>query len=579
IYGRSRGFGTRRHYCVNNRTYHRYTEAIVTQMAARYGNNPHVMGWQIDNEFGIIDTARCYCETCRADFIDWLKERYGSLDAVNEAWGTIFSSQTYTSWEQLHLPVYGVHQMHNPGLVLDFRRFSSDANRKYQKQQIDVIRKLCPGQPITTNEMGKFNQIDYYDLSADLDVCSLDLYPNMKSDPLGRPSYAGAALDLTRGFKRLNFWITEHQSGIPGAPVLHPTPKPGELRRWTYQSVAHGADAIVYFRWRTATFALEEYWHGILQHHGRPNRKYEETKQVGAELARLAPLLAGTAPRAKVAILRCFDSEWVFEIQPHVQDYTYITHLERYYRYFFDRNIPVDLVSPETDLSGYDLVIAPNQIMTQAHAADAMYAYVRGGGKLVLDFRAGAKEWNNRMAESVLPGVFAELLGIAIDDYGVIPDYEPQGLTFAHGVAASGAIGEASYQALTWYDVIELKGAEPLLTYTADYYAGSAAATRHAYGDGFAYYIGTEPDDAALAFLLASIGRDAGVRPLLDGVPEGVEVAARWRGDERVLFVINHTTQSRVVELDEPYLDRLAERPVHGRVELPGNGVLVLTKA
>lgn len=424
--GHVRGFGTRRHYCFNNENFHRYTAAIVRRMAEHYAGDERVAAWQIDNELGGIDTARCYCEDCSAAFRRWLQTKYGTLDALNEAWGTIFSSQTFSRWEHVHLPRYSVHQGHNPGLVLDFYRFSSDAVASYQRLQVEVLRQSCPSHPVTTNFMGSFNHVDYYQLAADLDFASLDTYPNLKKRvPAERAFRTAANLDAMRGYKRSNFWVMEHQSGPPGGGVMAPTPLPGELRRWTYQSIARGADGIVYFRWRTIPFGLEQLWHGILHHHGQPGRLYEETKQVGAELQRLAPYLEGTGVASSVAIVRCFDNEWAFEIQPHAEGHDYREQLMRYYRYFYEQSIPVDLVSPETAWTGYDLVILPNLMMTRPDVPDKIYDYVRSGGHVVMDFRAGAKEWNNRMLPQKLPGPFADLLGIEIEEYGVIAPDRP----------------------------------------------------------------------------------------------------------------------------------------------------------
>ncbi|WP_308639863.1 beta-galactosidase [Paenibacillus silvisoli] len=569
IYGRNRGFGARRHYCFNNKNFHHYTKAIVTRMAERFSNHPNVIGWQIDNEFGVIDTTRCYCDHCKAEFKLWLKRKYKSIDAVNEAWGTIFSSQTYTAWDQIHLPVYAVHQMHNPGMLLDFYRFSSDSVRAYQKIHVDILKAVTPSHKVTHNEMGTFNQIDYYDLSADLDIVSLDIYPSMRPAP---ENAINSALqhDLSRGFKMANYWVTEHQSGTPGANVMFPTPKPGELRRWTYQSIAHGADAIIYFRWRTITFALEEYWHGILQHHGQPGRKYREVQQVGAELAKLADTLEGSTPAAKVAMVRCFDNEWTFDIQPHVREYSYMGHFQHYYQYFFENGIPVDLISPESDLSRYDLVVIPNLIMAQDETVERIYDYVKNGGRAIMDYRAGAKEWDNRMAATKLPGKYRELLGIEIEDYGIIEKSALNGLQASSG-------GETA-QATTWYDVVELNEAEPLASFTEDYYAGSAAATSNRYGSGIAYYFATQPDQNGLSQLMDGICSEAGVETLLPGIPKGIEVAHRQRGSERILFLINHTLESREINLPDAYLDLLNEQEVSGRVTLKGNDVLVLRK-
>ncbi len=570
--GHARGFGTRRSYCSNNPTYHEYTWAIVTEMAKKYGDHPNVIGWQIDNELGAIDTARCYCDNCRTAFVGWLQDKYGTLEQLNEEWGTIFSSQLFTSWDQVHLPTYSVHQGHNPGLVLDFRRFSSDSVVKYQRLQIDILREYClPSQPITTNLMGSFNDLDYYDLSADLDLVALDIYPIMKKVPEERPFRTGINHDTMRGLKGMNYWVLEHQSGTPCTYTFSPTPRPGELRSWTYQSVARGADAIVYFRWRTLPYALEEYWHGILQHHGKPSRKYDEVRKVGAELASIADKLKGTTVKAKVAIVKCFNNEWAFEIQPHASGYDYKDHQADYYRYFHDRNIQVDVISPDTaDFSGYDLLLIPNLMMAKAPNINRIHDFVRRGGTVIMDFRAGAKEWNNRMLPEILPGPFSNLLGIEVDDYGIIEEENPNGLSF--GDSSSTEPGKAS----TWYDVIEPKEAETIVAFTNDYFAGQPAVTRNHYGEGKAYYIGTELDGETLNRLFDGISGEIGLESVLPSLPPGVETVRRGGNGQELIFLINHNNKEISVNLEGNYVDLLSEGKITGLTEMTAYGVMVL---
>lgn len=570
--GHVRGFGTRRHYCFNNENFKRHTAAIVTAMAEHYGKSKDVIGWQIDNEFGIINTTRCYCDQCLQAFLVWLKQKYRALDELNRAWGTIFSSQLYTSWEQIHLPTHGVHQHHSPGMMLDFHQFASDSVRAYQKLQVDILRKLAPGQLITHNEMGKFNEINYFKLSEDLDVCSLDVYPNLKSVRSERPAYAAEAHDMTRGFKGQNYWVLEHQSGAPGAIVMGPTPAPGELRRWTMQTVAHGGDAIVYFRWRTLNVSIETLWHGILQHHGEPGRKYDEVKRVGAELEKLAPLLKGTAPRPRVAIIRSYENEWSLQLQPQIAGYEYIKHWETYYSYFFEQNIPVDVIPPAGDLSGYDLVVAPNLMMASHDAITQLHDYVRVGGIVVMDFRAGSREMDNSMSLRKLPGAFRELLGLEIEDYGIIEEAVPNRMRLKDG--------SGEYPVSTWYDVIEPQGAEAVAEYTSYYVAGVPAVTRNRYGEGFAYYFATEPDRDGLGAVMDRVVQEAGVSPTLARLPRGVEAVARSAQDGReLIFLINHADESKTVKLDQRYTDVLTGETIVGERVLALQEVLVLSKA
>ena len=565
--GHPRGFGSRRYYCYNSDAYRIRTEAIVTAMAEHYAGNPNVLGWQIDNELGCGDTARCFCPACRLKFIDWLKARYGSVDEVNRQWGTVFSSQSYNCWEEVSLPTYTALGHHNPSLVLDFYRFSSDSVVSYQQFQYDILKKHFPDIPVTTNFMGDFGLIDYYNLARGLDLVALDIYPVMTRGNNPAPQNAAMYHDITRGLKRMNYWITEHQSGTPGAFTLQKTPWPGDLRRWTWQSVAHGADAILYFRWRTITFSVEEYWHGILNHDGGENRRYAEVKAVGDEFKRLSAVLEGSQIKADVAILKSYDAEWTFDIQPHVRGYNYLGHMDAYYRYFHERHIPVDIASPDQDLSGYRLVIAPNLIMTDGVQSERLHDYVRGGGMLIMDYRAGVKHMNNRMVEEVPPCAYADLLGVRVTDYGVIDRGEDIPVKLKDGQTG---------RALWWYDVLELSTAAPLAEYAGSYFTGSPMATENRYGSGTAWYLASEPEPALMDNLLDGACSIAGVSPLLD-CPAAVEVARRGKDGVELLFVINHSREAQPIRLAGAYRDLLRGKELNGTAEIAANDVMVLT--
>ncbi len=291
-------YGNRRGYCPNHPIYWQHTRRIVEKMAAHYAGNPYVIAWQIDNEFG----DPCYCQVCRRGFQVWLKQRYGTLDELNEKWGTVFWSHVYTDWKQLPIPYEHISQ--NPGLALDFKRFASASYVRYQQMQIEILRKHSQ-QPITHNFMGfDYNKINYYDLAEPLEFVSWDNYLRVFWDMKAEidPSQAALSHDTMRGLKKKNFWVMEQQAGPTGWEIIGDTPKPGELRLWVYQAIAHGADGMVYFRWRTCRFGSEQYWHGVLDHPGIPGRRYREIAQVGEELARWVLAEAQITPPLEAAV-------------------------------------------------------------------------------------------------------------------------------------------------------------------------------------------------------------------------------------------------------------------------------------
>ena len=567
--GHAKGYGHRRYYCYNNHNFRHHVQAITEQMATHYADNPAVIGWQIDNELGCVDTVRCYCDNCRKEFQIWLRKKYGTINRLNDEWGTVFSNQIYRSFDEVILPTYGPINLHNPGLELDFRRFSSDSVLKFQRLQADILHRLAPQQKVTTNMMQSFTQIDYFKLAADLDLVGFDIYPN--NSKVYPPDFSETAFeyDQIRGVaQNKNYWVLEMQSGTPGGNILRKSPKPGELQRWTWQAISHGADALVYFRWRTCVFGLEEFWHGILDHNGLPNRRYEEVKQIGQKLGILNDRLDGSEVHASVAMIYSYDNDWTFEIQPQVKDYQYRQQFLRYYTILHRKHIPVEIVGMDTDLSRYKLVILPNLIMAEPDFADDVADYVRQGGCIIMDYRAGAKLWNNQMNTDQLPGFFRDVLGITVDEYGILrPD---ERLTLID--ETSGTL----YEGDTWYDVVHPQEASALVTYGSDYMAGQAAVTLNRYGNGLSYYLGTGLSADLLAVLMDRICQDQGIRPIIPCSLEGIEMVRRSKGGMDLIFIINHNSAPVSLTLDKTYREALSLAPVEGVVEIPANGVSIL---
>lgn len=567
--GHKRGFGSRRYYCYNSSQYKVFIEILIKKMAIHYKDNENVIGWQIDNELGCGDTTRCYCDNCRTEFIEWLKARYTTIENLNKQWGTIFSSQCYNSWDEVILPIYTALEHHNPSLMLDFYRFSSDSVVKFSNHQKDIIKHIAPHQKVFTNFMGKFGDINYFDLAKELDLVSFDIYQNMVIKREAQPQSAAFLNDITRGLKGKKYWITEHQSGTPGAFILYENPRPGDLRRWTYQSIAHGADAIMYFRWRTITFSVEEYWHGILNHDGLVNRRYEEVKKTGAELKKIANYIDKSQIVSDVAIIRSYDMDWVFELQPHIEGYKYIDHVEMYYRYFYDSNINVDIISPDTDLSQYKLVIAPNLSMSEISTKNKIYEYVNSGGHIVMDFRAGAKKMNNSMTELKLPGKFSKLLGLTINDYGSLNDED--------NIIIKTLSPKHKYKASTWYDVIDNETAQVIASFDSDYFADLPAITKNKYGNGLAYYFATVPDKKLLYSVFNDIVAQCNIETI-NTQKNGIEMIKRKIDDEIIIFAINHNREKTSINLDAEYTNLLDEKKYSGIYEMENNEVMILKR-
>ena len=373
--GRVRGFGGRHHDCQSNPAYRSYIRKMVTNLAKQYGENENVIGWQVDNELGNSHQDLCTCDHCKNRFQTWLREKYHTTDQLNAAWGTAFWSQEYNNFSEIHTPRITVTG-ENPSAMLDWKRFCSDLIVDFAKEQADIIRKYAKDQFVTHNYMGFADKVDYYKLSEILDFVAHDQYPQgfyLEETPHEKNHVLAATLDVVRSYKNMPFWIMEQQSGITGWEVMGRAPAPGQLSLWALQSVAHGADAVVFFRWRTCAMGTEQYWHGILPHSGNPGRRYAELKDMIQTMSPIMEEIKGSMPKTEVGIVFSFDQDYAFTIQPHHKDLNYIHQVQKYYQAFYEQNIPVDFVQESGDFAKYRLLVAPLRVSDESRIRRKIY--------------------------------------------------------------------------------------------------------------------------------------------------------------------------------------------------------------
>jgi len=558
-------YGARRNYCLHSPNFIAATQRIVTAMAQHYRDHPGVIGWQIDNELG---DPLCYDSYCRAAFQRWCRAKYKTLAALNKAWGTIFWGHTYLAWSEIPLPWNTLGKVHNPSLALDHRRFHSGATRDYLKLQVDILRKIAPKQAITHNDMGMYDGVDYYQLNAPLDFVAWDNYPMFGED---YSNYFGPGLahDLMRGSKNnQNFMVMEQQGGLPGWSIFWGRQAaPGLYRAWAYQGVAHGADGICYFRWRTSRYGTEQYWQGILDQDSYPNARYQIVSQTGKELGRLAHLLQGSKVVSPVAVLVSPDSRWAFRVQPLVKDFNYNRQLGLYYAAFRRAGMNVDVVFPQSDFSGYKIIAAPSLFVVDKTLVEKLTNFVKEGGMLILSYRSGVKDENNVVTHQTLPGPFAEMAGIAIHDF------DPQTNQEQEVVDVEGE----RHAAKVWFDVIDPTTADTLATYGKGYYAGKVAVTENRYGKGSVVYVGTEFSSKTaywklVGYLASQLGLELGPH-----LPEGVELASREKAGRKILFLINYTEKSQTVNLKQRFENALTGTSEPAEVTIPAFDLKALT--
>lgn len=557
--GRRRRRGGRRHYCPNSAAYRAHTVRIVTAMAERYGAHDRVIGWQVDNEFGDHDTARCYCPRCDERFREWLSARYGTVHALNEAWGTVFWSAQVDAFERVSAPILGLASP-NPSHVLDYWRFSSEAIGAYERLQIDVLReRLPPDRWVTHNLLGLSPDLDAFALASPLDLAAWDSYPTGPRErwhaalygdeapdatyafDAGDPTITGFAHDLTFGLLAQPFWVMEQQMGHINWAAENTLVRAETARLWAWHAVASGADAVVYFRERAAASAQEQYHSGLLHHDGTPDVGFRAAERLNAERDRL-DALAREPPRADAALLFSYEDLWALALQPHHAGYSYLRALFGWYRALQRLGIPVAVVPHDRDLERYALVLGPALHLGDCALADRLSAYAQGGGTLVLGPRSGVKTSSNQITTEPLPGVFKTLIGATVSDWGALP-------TGAAAAVASPLEGLGG-PARTWAEALLPDDAGVLASWADGPYRGAAALTARQAGAGQALYCGWQPGHAQTTALLAHIAERRGIERLAD-LPAGV-VACR-RGERVVL--LNFTERPLRVAIDGQPID------------------------
>ncbi|WP_130838686.1 beta-galactosidase [Lachnoclostridium sp. Marseille-P6806] len=570
--------GARRHYNYNSSVYQRFVSDIVTRLAEHYGPHPAVIGWQIDNEIN-CETNEFYSESDTAAFREFLKAKYGTVGELNRAWGTVFWNQTYTAWGEVHVPRTTLSGATNPHEVLDYKRFVSDSACRWAKLQSDILRRyIKPDDFITTN--GIFGDLDNHRMAEEsLDFMTYDSYPNMAYglDPrfVGnrrlKDRQAGISLSEVRALQG-RFGIMEQQSGANGwnTAMAAPTPRPGQITLWTMQSIAHGADYISYFRWRTATMGTEIYWHGILDYSGRDNRRLAEVRDIAGKL-RAVSELAGSKYRAEVGILETYDNRWDAELDAWHR-LVETTSREGIFSAAQYSHTPVDFVylregSTAKELAPYKLLFYPHAVIVNERHAALLRAYVEQGGTLVLGCRAGYKDETGQCVQTRLPGLLQELTGTDVTEYTLIAPEE--GRIFADW-------GGTQIEAAVFTDELSPLGdARVLARYTNSYYRGVPALIEKRTGAGRTLYFGGAFTEETARVFLEKLGVFAPERETVE-LPECCELAVREKNGEKYYFLLNYSREEARCELKQELRNLYTGERLSGELVLPGYGTAVL---
>jgi beta-galactosidase len=553
--GRTLFQGSRQSWCPSSPVFREHALALVERLAGRYGAHPAVRLWHVSNELG-CHVARCYCDVSAAAFRRWLADRYGSVEKLNDAWGTAFWSQHYASFDEV-LPPRITPTVANPTQQLDFARFSTEELLDHYRAERAVLGKLSPGVPVTTNLMMNARQPDedYFRWGPELDLVAQDHYlDGSLADPRAEQAFA---CDLTRGVAGGAPWLLMESatSAVNWQPVNR-VKQPGELLLDSLRHVARGADAVAFFQWRASRAGAEKFHSALVPHAGPDSELFRAVVGLGTALAKLGEV-AGSRVQADVALLFDYEAWWACDLDSHPStELRYIDAVQRWHAAVTGLGATVDVVHPSADLSGYRLVVVPTLYLCADDAAAALAEYVRAGGHVLVTYFSGIVDEHDHVRLGGYPGAFRELLGVRAEEFAPLPPGETVRL-------------DDGGTADLWTEVLSAPDAEVLARYSDGARPGTPALTRRRVGAGTAWYLATRLDEAGTAALADRLTRDAGVTRL-DAPQPGVEVVRRGR----YLFVLNRGERDAV--LPARGVDLLTGATAAGSVTVAPGGAAVV---
>jgi beta-galactosidase len=543
--------GSRDTYCASAPAYRAACRRIAGALGARYGGHPGVAMWHVHNEYG----TACHCDLTAEAFRRWLREKYGELAALNDAWTAAFWGQLYSDWAQVQ-PPRATQYLANPAQELDFRRFTSDELLAAYAEQRDALRAAAPGVPVTTNYvLGDWVPVDHWRWSAEVEPVAVDHYPD---DPgPGAEEQTAFAADLARSWAGGRPWLLMETAPhhISAGGRAH-AKEPGRLARHALGYVARGSRGAMFFQWRASAGGAERFHSALVPHAGPDSRAFREAVALGAALRAVAEADAGGV-EAVAAVLWDEESWWALRGPGMPGPVDYLAEVRAAHRALWRLGLTADFARPGAPLSAYPLVLVPALYLMPDAAAAALRAYVAGGGHLLVTPMSGIADGYARVRPGGYPGALRDLLGIRVEELHPLPPDQPVALSGDPPDGPSGA---------GWAETVRLAGARPHACYADGPAAGGPAITRHRYGDGVAWYVSTRLAGGAYADLVAAVAGAAGATPALPGAPPGVEAVRRRAGERSWLFVLNHT--GRPVEVPARGVDLL--RPASGGAEVTG---------
>ena len=547
--------GGRHNHCFSSPIYREKTQKMNYKLAERYGNHPALIMWHVSNEY----SGDCHCELCQENFRAWLKNKYKTIENVNKAWWGPFWSHTYTDWSQIESPSsIGENAVH--GLNLDWKRFVTDQTIDFYENEAKPLREITPNVPITTNFMADtddlipFQSLNYEKFSKHVDILSWDCYPAWHNDWETTKDLAtkvGFINDLYRSLKQQPFLIMECTPSGVNWHNVNKAKRPGMHTLASMQLLAHGSDSVLYFQWRKSRGSSEKFHGAVVDHdNSEENRVFKEVSQVGEILDKIKEI-KGSMKQSKVAIIYDWENDWALkDAQGFGKDSRrYPQTLQSHYKYFWDKNISVDVVTPQQDLSKYSLVVAPMMYMMTEETMDRFRDYVKSGGVLVGSYLSGLVNKTDLTYLGGWPKILQETYGIDAKEIDTLYPKDRNSIKF----------GNESFEAIDYCTIIEAKEAEVLAKYEEDFYKNTPAITKNNLEKGKAYFIGARTNQEFLSKFYDKIVKDLDINEVDDFISEGgISIQIRENKDAKYYFVMNFTEEEKNIEIKGSYLNLIS---------------------
>ena len=536
--GKKRAFGGRHVYCFNSPHMYAYSEKIIRKLVEHYKDEESIVAWQIDNEIGHEGSDVCYCENCQKAFQTYLSKKFaGDMDALNETYGTTFWSQEYNTFDEIPTPSETI-TTHNPALRQDWERFRSQSIVDFMAFQAKLIKEISP-EAVVMHDFpggGLGKHVDYSKVAKTLDQAAYNNYPvwGGQKEPIA-PHEIAFALDYIRGLKGENFWITEAIMGAQGHDVTGFLPRPNQAKMWSYQSMAHGADSLMYFRYRGATKGAEQFCYGIIDADNVKRRKFYEVQSFFHDIIKYREAMEAPV-KNEAAIVYDYDSLASFRIQRQSILLDPAAEMQKFYKAFYDQNVGVDVIPEDREFSSYKVVILPQMIITKPEMEEKVEAFVKNGGTVIVTYRHAVKDADNNVPfGETLPVHYNALAGLTVEETESLQDYD------AFPVVGSGVFEGVEGTGGIFRDMIKVQDAEVLFRYADAFYQEFAAVTRKQTGKGTLYYVGCGLEEKITKLLMEQVMRDCHFQMVPS--EEGLEIVTRGNEKQKVTMYINHNAK------------------------------------